>query len=96
MNCLFIGHRASRCVCEDRPIFRDEMYVHESARAPRQSRILIICPPLASRKNDSCAASALFTLFGYRFICTRSIEFIEQDAVRNKWKLRSAVRRSFA
>lgn len=89
---LDIAHRGAHA----RSIFRDVIYVHESARAARESRMLIICPPLASRKNDSCAADALFTLFGYRFICTRSLEFIEQDAVRNKWKLCSAVRRSFA
>lgn len=83
-------------IAHARSIFRYVMHVHESARAARESRMLIICPPLASRKNDSCAVDALFTLFGYRFIRRRSLEFIEQDAVRNKWKLCSAVRRSFA
>lgn len=63
---------------------------------PANRECSLFVPPLASRKNDSCAANALFTLLGYRFICTRSLEFIEQDAVRNKWKLRGAVRRSFA
>lgn len=85
---LDIEHRGAHA----RSIYSTMKYTHESARAPRESRMLIICPLLASRKNNSrCAVYALRLSFYLHLL-----EFIEQDAVRNKWKLRSGVRRSFA
>lgn len=36
--------------------------------------------------------TALFTLPRHRIICLHLPEFIEQDAIRNKWKLRDVVR----
>lgn len=57
-------------------------------RVPIVKRSSLIC---VARERIHTQPTALFTLPGHRIICSRLPEFIERDAIRNKWKLRSAV-----